>query len=483
MSTESARPILQVGGAVSFKAVYVQRPSDAELPELLGRGEYANVLCSRQMGKTSLLLRTRQRLADRGVNVALIDVAGYLGTPENADEWYRGLLGGIAEELRLGIDVEAWWRSCPAVTPNQRLIRFFRAEVAARAGAPVVIILDEIDATLKLPYTDDFFVAIRAMYNDRPREPLFDKVAFCLVGVATPNELIKDRRTTPYNVGRTIELRDFDAGRDDLGPLSQSLADDPQTGEMLTKVVLRWTGGHPYLTLKLCEELVKKRALTPDAVERLIGQSFPNLEGARSDVHFETVLRFFEERVGDRLTALTLYRRIHQGRKEPDRTTPAHIELKLAGIVKRDGTGILVVRNPIYHRVFTAEWAKKAMPPLERRLRDARRLAVASIFLFLLSTVIWFEGIYPRQLTHRLNQAIAEDRYAVDVYQLLKGVPFYAGRADRLWAGLFDHRAERSEHLGQRDQALLWRLQALSVLPMDRRAREAALLINDPRHG
>ena len=44
--------------------------------------------------------------------------------------------------------------------------------------------------------------------------------------LATPNELIKDRRTTAYNVGRTLSLRDFDAGRDDLGPLARELAAD-----------------------------------------------------------------------------------------------------------------------------------------------------------------------------------------------------------------------------------------------------------------
>ena len=82
-----------------------------------------------------------------------------------------------------------------------------------------MIFLDEIDGMLKLPYSDDFFVAIRGMYNERPEEPAFRDITFCLFGEATPNELIKDRRTTPYNVGRTIELRDFDPEHDNLDPL------------------------------------------------------------------------------------------------------------------------------------------------------------------------------------------------------------------------------------------------------------------------
>ena len=81
---------------------------------------------------------------------------------------------------------------------------------------PIVIFLDEIDSTLKHTFTDGLFTAIRGMYNERSLVPEYEQVTFCLVGVATPNELIKDRRTTAYNVGRTLSLRDFDAGRDDL---------------------------------------------------------------------------------------------------------------------------------------------------------------------------------------------------------------------------------------------------------------------------
>ena len=76
-------------------------------------------------------------------------------------------------------------------------------------GQPVVIFLDEIDSTLKLKYTDDFFTTIRAMYNQRATVANNDKGTFCLIGVATPNELVKQRRTTTYNVGKTISLRDF----------------------------------------------------------------------------------------------------------------------------------------------------------------------------------------------------------------------------------------------------------------------------------
>jgi hypothetical protein len=233
--------------------------------------------------------------------------------------------------------------------------------------------------------------------------------------------------------------------------------------------------------MKHCAEVARSGLEAPQEVDQLIDRSYTSLLAARSDEHFDTVLRFVREHgeENDRLTALTLYRRIYQGRREPDRTTPAHIALKLSGLVKRDELGLLVVRNRIYRRVFTDAWAKQTMPPVARAIRNARRWGGASALLLVLSAGIWFEGIYPYQLTSRLNAAIAEDRYAPDVYQLLRGIPFYSGRADRLWAGFFDRRAADAELNEKRDEALLWRLKAHSVVATDRRAREAALLIGE----
>lgn len=362
MIAQTGQLRLQVGGTINPRTgVYIVRPSDDELLRLLQRGEYANVLCSRQMGKSSLLVRTKARLHEQGYATAAIDVAGYLGTPKDADEWYQGLLDRIAHQLRLDVDVSEWWKTSRAITPNQRLIQFFRDEIAAKTSAPVVIFLDEIDSTIALPYTDDFFVAIRAMYNDRASEPLFEHITFCLVGVATPNELIKSRRTTPYNIGRTIELPDFDPERDDLSPLFPALAVDPLRAEALVRAVLRWTGGHPYLTVRLYDQLLGSGRTSPAEVEQMVSQEFASLDELHSDVHFQQVLRFLDERVADKETTLNLYRRIWAGEEVRDQATPAHIALKLAGIVKRTRRGCLVVRNPIYARVFNEDWIAKTL--------------------------------------------------------------------------------------------------------------------------
>src|SRR5207249_225954 len=108
----------------------------------------------------------------------------------------------------------------------------------------------------------------------------------------------------------------------------RAVADDPQTGKAVVQAVLRQTGGHPYLTLRLCEEFCKQRGASPNEVDRLVEKSFSNLEAVRSDVHFEQIQRFLGERVEDRLATLALYRRILRGKLVRDQTAPAHIGLK-----------------------------------------------------------------------------------------------------------------------------------------------------------
>src|SRR5205814_7968865 len=74
----------------------------------------------------------------------------------------------------------------------------------------LVIFVDEIDIVRSLPFfTDEFFAAIRECYNRRSANPEFNRLTFCLLGVATPSDLIRDTRTTPFNLGRRIELNDF----------------------------------------------------------------------------------------------------------------------------------------------------------------------------------------------------------------------------------------------------------------------------------
>lgn len=360
MSNSAVQRELQVGGAVPPDKIYVVRRTDDELLRALEEGEYCNVLCPRQMGKTSAIVRIRSILRSQGCRTAMIDIAGRLGTPANAEDWYLGLLRECSSQFQLGCDVRAWWEASSEPTANQKLLAFFREQMLGRVSDRFVVFLDEIDHSLNLTYTDDFFVAIRSLYNDRAAEPDLRRLTFCLVGVFTPNELVKQRRTTTYNIGRTFELEDFDPERDDLSQLAGALSTNPSRGEALLRAILGWTGGQPYLTASACKKVAAAGIESPEAVDQLIEDVFLTSEKPLEDsdgTHFVNITRFLEQRATAVRDTADLYRRILRGREERESPTPAVVALKLSGLVKADRNGRLVVRNRIYQRRFDAKWA------------------------------------------------------------------------------------------------------------------------------
>jgi formylglycine-generating enzyme required for sulfatase activity len=375
--TETSQPReLKVGGPVdSAEQLYVSRDADQEFLDLLKAGEFVNVVTSRQMGKTSLVYHAMARLAPQGYQFAYYDLSK-LRSETDSRRYFQTLVGEIARELNSVIDLDAFWAQRGNQTVSQGFIDFFRHALANSTGQ-VIVVLDEIDSTLEQDFTDDLFTAIRSIYTARPREAVFKRLTFCLVGVATPNELVKSRRTTPYNIGRTIWLRDFEPGRDNLAPLARTLNADESVANQLFERVLHWTGGQPYLTAWMCDELRREGAREQQAVNALVERSLSSLDRLRSDPHFEQTQRFISERVSNGAEVLGLYERVLRGDRETDQAANlAYAQLKLSGLVKRDENGFLVTRNRIYERLFNLEWVQKSRPKQE--IRRARRFAYAA---------------------------------------------------------------------------------------------------------
>jgi hypothetical protein len=200
---------------------YVERQADRDLYDVLSRGEFCYVLTSRQMGKSSLMVHTAARLREEGVAVAVLDLTT-VGQNLSLEQWYDGLLALMGQQLDLEEELEEYWLAHPRLSPLQRWMAALREVVLARVPGRLVVFVDEIDAVRSLPFsTDEFFAAIRACYNRRTQDPEFERLTFCLLGVASPADLISDQRTSPFNVGRRIELTDFTAA--EAAPLAAGL--------------------------------------------------------------------------------------------------------------------------------------------------------------------------------------------------------------------------------------------------------------------
>jgi WD40 repeat protein len=388
-----------VGGTVQAAGgIYVSRAADAELLELCRKGEFAYVLTSRQMGKSSLIVRTAEALADEGTRIVMIDLTE-LGAETTSDQWYSGILSSIAEQLGLAGSAVQWWQDHAGLSPARRFNTFLREQVLARTGSRIVIFVDEIDTTLRLGFTDDFFTSIRFLYNARATDPELARLSFVLVGVATPDDLIKDPERTPFNIGRRVDLTDFTG--EEAKPLLRGLDLPEAEASAVLERVFHWTGGHPFLTLRLLQA-ARERAQTPvpAAVDDLVTRLFFG-EASRHDSNLNFVADMLTRKAEDRFKSdvvVTRYGKIRSGATVPDEEAdPVDAWMKLSGVVIARA-GSLRVRNRIYELVFTEKWARQY-----QRQNWSRRLTVIAGCLFLVvifvsiplaiySTKKWIEG-------------------------------------------------------------------------------------------
>ncbi|CAD5912538.1 putative WD repeat-containing protein sll0163 [Planktothrix agardhii] len=354
-----ARYRYSIGGSLDYQnPTYVKRKADDELYNALKNGEFCYVLNSRQMGKSSLRVKMAKKLKQEGFKCVSVDMTK-ISSYGSAEEWYGDLMFMLLQGLILDqkVNFELWLQECSYLSPLQKFNQFIETIILSQLQEKIIIFLDEIDSIIKIKFKDEFFAVIRSFYNQRSENQEYKRLTFCLLGVATPSDLIQDKTRTPFNIGQAIELKGFEF-EEAQSSLTQGLREVVDNPEEILEEILHWTGGQPFLTQKLCKLVVEKAENRTPNIEQIVqAYIINNWESQDEPEHLKTI----RDRILDNekyfIDLLGLYQQILQDGKIEVDGSSTQLQLRLSGLVSKN-QGRLEIYNKIYELVFNKNWVQ-----------------------------------------------------------------------------------------------------------------------------
>ncbi len=403
----------QAGGTLSEDAPsYIEREADTTLLNYLERGEVCLVLAPRQVGKSSLMVHAMAKLRKAGVHVGIVDLQP-LGSSREQESWFSDVVFQIGRSLCLRTDAAEWWEKQRRLGPAQRFMVFVEDVVLAETQGKVVIFFDEIDSVLPLPFSDDFFTTIRAVFNARAGNPVLRRISFVLLGKAVSSEFVRNRSRTPFNIGKEIDLSDLD--KDSLIVFRKALG--PGSCPLLDRIFY-WTGGQPMMVQRLAEFVysLSEKERVPDQVDAAVKGMYFDTK-IEKDTHLKFIRDYLLEDNKKVRKTLKTYRSVLENKEIPyDEQSPVHSRLKLAGVVRTEN-GKLFIRNRVYQEVFDREWIKDNTP------KDIVKIVAYTASSALVGVLLWFFIVQPVFFPKFNTLYYSDDIYYTDQSSINVGIP------------------------------------------------------------
>jgi hypothetical protein len=335
-----AAPLPEPGGTLDVDDPwYLPRQTDVTaLAHIRQQGQTLTIKGPRQMGKSSLLVRTVKAGLDAGKHVALLDfqLVGEDGK-EDADLFFRRFASWVAEQLDLPDVVAKFWNADYASPQN--CTRYMEQHVLESLGAPCIVAIDETDAIFQTSFSQDFFSMLRSWHNRRadPIRKSWKKLDIILSTSTEPQFFIDRPHESPFNVGVTLRVEDFQP--DQVGELNARHPRPLARGEI--DRLYRLIRGHPFLTRKA---LYMAAGSTPTCSADDLFAHARDDGGPFGDHLRDYLLRL--QRKQDLIPAL---RQVVDGRTLHDEL--AIYRLQALGLVRRDGQKV-VPRCDLYGEYF-----------------------------------------------------------------------------------------------------------------------------------
>ena len=325
---------------------YVERTADEQIRKIImGMGRPGYVLVARQMGKTNLLLHTRDIMQTHRQIFSFIDFSTIGGITET--ECFNKLIDDTIathEEVLFAAEAEI---QAIRQQPNYSGQKMFTKElrVLLKYVDKLVFILDEIDALIRTDYSDHIFSTIRSHYFMRVNFPELNKLTYILSGVIEPKHIIKDPNISPFNIGEKIYMNDFT--KDEFLEFIRNTSIRREENVEMIERIYYWTKGNPRLTWDVCAMVEEHDIRNISVLDSMITERYLTtfdqapIDGIRQKVSENKEIR-------DAL--IQLY--FNKGKELSD---DVKSRLYLAGIIDYDNA-IPHFKNPILEKSLSYEW-------------------------------------------------------------------------------------------------------------------------------
>lgn len=335
-----AAPLPVPGGTLDIDDPwYLARPTDATALAVARQpGQTLTIKGPRQMGKSSLLMRTVKAGLDIGKKIALLDFQLVdEKTKSDADLFFRRFASAIAEQLDLADTVDETWDD--GLSNPQNCTRYMERQILQPLAAPCVLAIDETDAIFRTAFSTDFFAMLRSWHGLRahPVRRGWKRLDIVLSTSTEPQFFIERPHESPFNVGVVLPLEDFRPEEvAQLNALHPRPLDDTPVDRLYALL-----GGHPYLTRKALYVLAgSDPGCTVDEL----------FEESRQDTGpFGDHLRYYLLRLQHLPELIAAFREVIETNEGGDELLMHRLEA--AGLVRRERNRVLP-RCELYARYF-----------------------------------------------------------------------------------------------------------------------------------
>ncbi|NET32666.1 MAG: CHAT domain-containing protein [Cyanothece sp. SIO1E1] len=346
MPTEAAEPTAPIQleepeGLVPLDSpFYVERqPIETDCYETVVRpGALIRIKAPRQMGKTSLLVRTLAHAKSQGFEIVRLSFQTVDTEALNdLNEFLQWFCSSVTEELDLEDRLADYWQGARGIV--RRCERYFERYLLTELDRPVVLGLDEVDQVFEHPeIATDFFGMLRVWHEEGKSSPLWQKLHLVIVHSKEVYIPLSINRS-PFNVGSPIELRELNTREiESLIARHQLTLTDHQKQQLVDLV-----GGHPYLLRVALYQLAKGRM----TLTQLLAEA--PTEGGLYNDHLRRHLLNLED--DDKL--LQAFKQVIQVYRPMQIGSTEAFKLHSMGLVKYQGNEVIPLCD-LYRQYFQA---------------------------------------------------------------------------------------------------------------------------------